>query len=65
MGLLSTCLYAALAAALVAGQVGYGIADGAAKAGYGWMIYAIARAKSKAEGWSVEQPLQTAPAVGS
>jgi bacteriorhodopsin len=32
-------------------QVGYSIADVAAKAGYGVMIYAIARAKSDADGW--------------
>ncbi|MEM1125552.1 MAG: bacteriorhodopsin-like [Bacteroidota bacterium] len=34
-------------------QVGYTIADVAAKAGYGVMIYAIARAKSEAEGWEI------------
>jgi len=32
-------------------QVGYSIADVAAKAGYGVMIYAIARAKTDADGW--------------
>ena len=38
----------------IAIQVGYCIADVAAKAGYGVMIYAIARAKTEADGWSVE-----------
>lgn len=33
-------------------QVGYSIADVLAKAGYGVMIYAIAKAKSDADGWS-------------
>jgi bacteriorhodopsin len=37
------------ATALVAVQVGYSIADVAAKAGYGLMIYAIARAKTAAD----------------
>lgn len=37
----------------VAVQVGYSIADVLAKAGYGVMIYSIARAKSEADGWSV------------
>lgn len=37
-------------------QVGYSIADVAAKAGYGVMIYAIARAKTEASGWSLEEP---------
>ena len=36
-------------------QVGYTIADVLAKAGYGVMIYAIAREKSLAEGYSVEE----------
>jgi len=36
-------------------QVGYSIADVAAKAGYGVMIYAVAREKSLAEDWDVEQ----------
>ena len=40
----------------IAIQVGYCIADVAAKAGYGVMIYAIARAKTEAEGWSVDAP---------
>ena len=38
-------------------QVGYSIADVLAKAGYGVMIYAIARAKSEADGWSVEKSM--------
>lgn len=37
---------------LVAVQIGYCIADVAAKCGYGLMIYAIARAKSEAEGYT-------------
>lgn len=37
------------ASAIVAIQVGYSIADVAAKAGYGLMIYAIARAKTEAD----------------
>lgn len=36
--------------ATVGVQVGYAIADILAKAGYGVMIYAIARAKSEADG---------------
>ena len=40
---------------LVTIQVGYTIADVLAKAGYGVMIYAIAREKSLAEGYSVEE----------
>ncbi len=44
------------AATTVAVQVGYGIADVAAKCGYGLMIYAIARAKMAAEGESAEVP---------
>ena len=39
--------------ALVNVQVGYTIADVAAKAGYGCLIYAIARAKSDADGFAV------------
>lgn len=49
--------------ALVAVQVGYCIADVAAKAGYGLMIYAIAREKSKAEGYVPGAAMQTAPAA--
>lgn len=41
--------------ALVTIQVGYTIADVLAKAGYGIMIYAIAREKSLAEGYSLEK----------
>lgn len=51
------------AAALVAIQVGYCIADVAAKAGYGLMIYAIANEKSKAAGWRYEASAAT-PAIG-
>jgi len=39
--------------ATVAIQVGYSIADVLAKAGYGVMIYAIARSKSEAEGYQM------------
>lgn len=49
-------------AALVAVQVGYCIADVAAKAGYGLMIYAIANEKSKAAGWKYDSTSQTASA---
>lgn len=53
------------AAAVVAIQVGYCIADVAAKAGYGLMIYAIANEKSKAAGWNeASMSHTTAPAVG-
>ncbi len=44
------------ASSQVALQVGYSIADIAAKCGYGVMIYAIAKAKMEAEGASVEAP---------
>ncbi|RMH64933.1 MAG: xanthorhodopsin [Bacteroidetes bacterium] len=44
-------------------QVGYSIADVAAKAGYGLMIYAIARAKTEASGWSVESSTAAAATV--
>jgi bacteriorhodopsin len=40
------------AEAVVAIQIGYCIADVAAKCGYGVMIYSIARAKSIEEGWN-------------
>jgi bacteriorhodopsin len=43
------------AGAQVGIQVGYTIADVLAKAGYGVLIYAIARNKSEADGWSVEK----------
>lgn len=52
------------AAAIVAVQVGYCIADVAAKAGYGVMIFAIASEKSKAAGWKYEAQMGSAPAVG-
>ncbi|MEM1268657.1 MAG: bacteriorhodopsin [Bacteroidota bacterium] len=42
------------ASAVTAIQVGYTIADVLAKAGYGVMIYAIAREKSLADGWTVD-----------
>lgn len=48
--------------AIIAVQVGYCIADVAAKAGYGLMIYAIANEKSKAAGWKYEEVQQLAPA---
>jgi len=35
-------------------QTGYAISDVLAKAGFGVMIFSIARAKSEADGWSVE-----------
>jgi hypothetical protein len=41
------------AAATVNVQVGYTIADVAAKAGYGCLIYAIAKAKSDEEGYAM------------
>lgn len=50
------------AGAVVAIQVGYCIADVLAKAGYGVLIYRIARAKTEAEGLAPE--LAKAPAVG-
>jgi bacteriorhodopsin len=52
------------AAALVAIQVGYCIADVAAKAGYGLMIYAIANEKSKAAGWRYDAAAAPSPAAG-
>ena len=50
------------AGAEVALQVGYSIADVAAKAGYGVLIYAIARAKTEADGWTVTE---TSPATAT
>ena len=47
--------------ALVGVQIGYSIADIAAKCGYGIMIYAIARAKMRASGESVDS---VAPRAG-
>jgi hypothetical protein len=38
---------------IVSIQVGYTIADVAAKAGYGCLIYAIAKAKSDEEGYAM------------
>jgi len=53
------------ASAVIAVQVGYSIADVAAKAVYGLMIYSIANEKSKLAGWNYEMSEQkTAPAVG-
>jgi bacteriorhodopsin len=52
------------ASAIVAVQVGYCIADVAAKAGYGLMIYAIANEKSKAAGWKYDATSQTVSAAG-
>jgi bacteriorhodopsin len=43
------------AAAVVALQVGYSIADITAKCCYGFMVYAIARSKMAAEGVDVEE----------
>jgi bacteriorhodopsin len=42
------------ASADVSIQVGYTIADVLAKAGYGVLIYAVARNKSENDGWNVE-----------
>jgi bacteriorhodopsin len=51
------------ASALVAVQIGYCIADVAAKCGYGVIIYAIAREKSIQDGYDVEK-MEVARAVG-
>ncbi len=48
--------------AIVAVQVGYAIADVLAKAGYGVMIYAIARAKSENDGFIAEAGEMAEPA---
>lgn len=48
---------------IIAVQVGYCIADVAAKCGYGLMIYAIARAKSEQEGYRTDN-VTLAPAAG-
>jgi bacteriorhodopsin len=48
------------ASAMVALQVGYSIADIAAKCGYGLMIYAIAEARMAAEGETATSGTQTA-----
>lgn len=50
--------------AIIAVQVGYCIADVAAKAGYGLMIYAIANEKSKAAGWNYDSSAVGAAAIG-
>jgi bacteriorhodopsin len=47
--------------ALVAVQLGYCIADVAAKCGYGVMIYAIARAKTKADNPAYEESAEMVP----
>ena len=47
------------ATALVALQVGYSLADIAAKCGYGLMVYNIARAKMAAEGVDEFTPVAT------
>ncbi len=52
------------AGAEVALQVGYSIADVLAKAAYGVMIYAIARAKTDADGWSLESRSYAAASSG-
>ncbi len=51
------------ASAEVALQLGYSLADIAAKCGYGVLIYAIARAKMEAEGESVERVAALVPAT--
>jgi bacteriorhodopsin len=51
------------ASAEVALQVGYSVADIAAKCGYGVMIYHIARAKMEAEGITAEAPAAAATAA--
>jgi bacteriorhodopsin len=49
--------------AFVAIQVGYTLADVFAKAGYGVLIYAIAKAKSEDEGFVVDEMVQPAEAA--
>ncbi|NDJ60239.1 MAG: bacteriorhodopsin, partial [Chloroflexi bacterium] len=46
-------------------QVGYAIADVAAKCGYGLLIYAIARAKTRAEEGETEAAVGAQPAVAA
>jgi hypothetical protein len=46
-------------------QVGYSIADVAAKCGYGLIIYAIARAKTEAEGGLVTAEAEAKPAIAA
>ena len=48
---------------IVALQVGYTIADVLAKAGYGVLIYNIAKAKSEEEGYNVDEMAQPATAT--
>jgi hypothetical protein len=50
------------ATSTVAIQVGYTLADVFAKAGYGVLIYAIAKAKSEQEGFVVDEMVQPASA---
>lgn len=52
------------AGAVVAVQVGYAIADVAAKAGFGLLIFAIAAAKSKESGYDYTTIARQAPAIG-
>jgi len=52
------------AEAVVGVQVGYSIADVAAKCGYGLVIYAIARAKTEAEGGLATAEVKPAIAAG-
>jgi bacteriorhodopsin len=52
------------AEAVVGVQVGYSIADVAAKCGYGLIIYAIARAKTEAEGGLAAAEAKPAIAAG-
>jgi 3-hydroxyisobutyrate dehydrogenase-like beta-hydroxyacid dehydrogenase len=48
---------------VVALQVGYTIADVLAKAGYGVLIYNIAKAKSEEEGFNVSEMVEPASAT--
>jgi|YNPMSStandDraft_1061717.scaffolds.fasta_scaffold23464_2 bacteriorhodopsin len=51
--------------AVLSVQVGYSIADVAAKCGYGLVIYAIARAKTEAEGGLVPSDAEAKPAIAA
>lgn len=53
------------AEAVLGVQVGYSIADVAAKCGYGLVIYAIARAKTEAEGGLVTSEAEAEPVVAT
>jgi bacteriorhodopsin len=53
------------AEAVLGVQVGYSIADVAAKCGYGLVIYAIARAKTEAEGGLVTSEAEAKPAIAA